>query len=65
MLNSAEYEILPTNKQQFINKYSFFGPVYLSVLAESEIFYAYKYENANNSWHFHFKQQRKLHTQLG
>ena len=32
--------------------------------AEHEIFSANKYENANNSWHFHIYQQRNFHAQL-
>ena len=32
--------------------------------AEHEIFSANKYENANNSWHFHIYHQRKFHAQL-
>ena len=32
--------------------------------AEHEIFSANKYENANNSCHFHIYQQRNLHAQL-
>ena len=38
--------------------------VFLLSLAECEIFYAYEYENANSSWHFHIYQQRKFHAQL-
>ena len=30
---------------------------------EHEIFSANKYENANNSWHFHIYKQRKFHAQ--
>ena len=32
--------------------------------AEHGIFSANKYENANNSWHFHIYKQRKFHGQL-
>ena len=32
--------------------------------AEHEIFSANKYENANNSWHFHIYEQRNFHAQL-
>ena len=32
--------------------------------AEHEIFSANKYENANNSWHFHIYKQRNFHDQL-
>ena len=32
--------------------------------AEHEIFPANKYENANNSWHFHIYLQRNFHAQL-
>ena len=32
--------------------------------AEHEIFSANKYENANNSWHFHIYYQRNFHDQL-
>ena len=32
--------------------------------AEHEIFSMNKYENANNSWHFHIYKQRNYHTQL-
>ena len=32
--------------------------------AEHEIFSANKYENVNNSWHFHFYKQRNFHAQL-
>ena len=32
--------------------------------AEHEIFSANKYENANNSWHFHIYWQRNFHAQL-
>ena len=32
--------------------------------AEREIFSANKYENANNSWHFHIYKQRNFHAQL-
>ena len=35
--------------------------VFLLNSAECEIFYAYEYENATNSWHFHIYQQRKFH----
>ena len=38
--------------------------VFLLNLAEWEIVYAYKYENANISWHFHIYQQRKFQAQL-
>ena len=38
--------------------------VFLLILAECEIFYAYEYENDNSSWHFHINQQRKYHAQL-
>ena len=31
---------------------------------ENEIFSADKYENANNSWHFHIYKPRNFHTQL-
>ena len=31
---------------------------------EHEIFSANKYENANNSWHFHIYEQRNVHAQL-
>ena len=34
--------------------------VFLLSLAECEIFSADKYENANNSWHFHIYQQKKF-----
>ena len=33
-------------------------------LAEHENFSANKYENANNSWHFHIYQQRNSHAHL-
>ena len=39
ILNSAEHEILPANKQQV---------VFLLCLDECKISYAYEYENANN-----------------
>ena len=32
--------------------------------AECEIFYAYEYENASISWHFHIYRQRNFHAQL-
>ena len=32
--------------------------------AEHEIFSANKYENANNSWHFHIYLQRYFHAQI-
>ena len=32
--------------------------------AEHEIFSANKYENANNSWHFHIYKQGNFHAQL-
>ena len=32
--------------------------------AEHEILSVNKYENANNSWHFHIYQQRNFHAQL-
>ena len=32
--------------------------------AEHEIFSANKYENANNSWHFHIHWQINFHAQL-
>ena len=32
-------------------------------LAQYEIFSAYKYENANISWHFHIFQQRKFYAE--
>ena len=32
--------------------------------AEHEIFSAHKYENDNNSWHFHIYQQINFHVQL-
>ena len=38
--------------------------VFLLWLAEYEIFFAYEYENANMSRHFHTYQQRKYHAQL-
>ena len=38
--------------------------VFLLSLAEFEIFYAYEYEKANSSWHFHIYEQRKFHAQL-
>ena len=47
MLNSAEHKIGPANKSQ-INIFFF-----LLNIAEHENFSANKYENANNSWHFH------------
>ena len=37
---------------------------FLLNIAEHEIFSANKYENANNSWHFHIYLQRKFHAQL-
>ena len=43
MLNSAENEILPANKQQITDKYSCF----LLSSAVCEIIYAYEYEIAN------------------
>ena len=49
MLNSAEHKILPANKQKLLIS----TVVLLLNLAEFEILYAYKYENANISWHFH------------
>ena len=33
-------------------------------LAECDIFYAYEYENANISWHFHNFPQSKFHALL-
>ena len=54
MLNSAEHETLPANKQKITNS----TVVFLLSLAECEIFYAYEYENANNIWHFRIYQQR-------
>ena len=33
-------------------------------IAENEIFPVNKYENANNSWHFHIYLQTKFHAQL-
>ena len=60
MLNSAEHEILPAiDNEMIIN-----AVVFALSLAGCEIFYAYEYENANNSWHFHIHQQRKFHAQL-
>ena len=32
--------------------------------AEHEIFSANKYENANNSWHFHIYKQGNFHAEL-
>ena len=49
MLNSAEHEICLANKSQIANSCKFV----LAQLAEYENFSADKYENANNSWHFH------------
>ena len=60
MLNSAEHEILPANKQQILIS----TVVFLLSLAECEIVYAYEYENVNIGWHFHVHQQRKFHFQL-
>ena len=60
MLSSAEHKLLPANKQQTTDNYRYF----LLTLAEGEIFYAYEYENANISWHFHIYQQRKFPAQL-
>ena len=54
MLNSAEHEISPANKQQNTDTV-----VFMLSLAECAIFCAYKYENANISWHFHLYQQKK------
>ena len=45
ILISAEHEILSANKQQLIDKYN----VFLLILVECEISYAYEYENANIS----------------
>ena len=58
MLDSAEHEILPANKQQITEV------VFLLNLAEYEILYAYEYENANISWHFHIYKHTKFHAQL-
>ena len=48
MLNSAEHEICPANKSQITINSKF-----LLNIAEHRIFFANKYENANNFWHFH------------
>ena len=37
---------------------------FLLNIAEHEIFYASKYENANYCWHFHIYLQRKFHAPL-
>ena len=46
MLNSAEHEILPANKQKITD---IDVVIFLLSFAECEIFYAYEYENANIS----------------
>ena len=38
--------------------------VFMLSLAKYDIFYAYEYENANISWHFHICQQRKFQALL-
>ena len=38
--------------------------VFLLSVDECEIFYAYEYENANLSWHFHIYEQRKLYAMV-
>ena len=58
MLNSAEHEILPANKQKITGKYSYF---FIRV-GWCEIFYANEYENANISRLFNMYQQRKIHA---
>ena len=49
MLNSAEHEICLANKSQILTIANYF----LLNTAKHENFSATKYENANNSWHFH------------
>ena len=48
MLNSAEFEIFHANLK-LLSMPNYF----LLNIAEHENFSANKYENANNSWHFH------------
>ena len=37
---------------------------FMLISAEHEIFSAHRYENANNSLHFHIYEQRNFHAQL-
>ena len=60
MLNPSEHEILLLIN----NKLLISLVVFLFSFPECEILYAYEYENANISWHFHINQQRKFHAQL-
>ena len=49
MLNSAEHEIVLLINLRFLT----IANSFLLYIAEHENFSANKYENANNSWHFH------------
>ena len=60
MLNSTEYEIFMLINLKLLT----IANSFLLNTAENEIFSVNKYENANNSWHFHIYLQRKFHAQL-
>ena len=55
---------LSKSAQQTLIKPWCYKTFFLLNIAEHEIFSANKYENTNNSWHFHIYLQRNFHAQL-
>ena len=51
--------------QKYLSRPRGYKTFFMLDSAKHEIFSANKYENANNSWHFHIYKQRNFHAQLG